>query len=129
MKDETRAWLAYADENMQMAYLAFQHGHLNACLQNAPQVVEKTLKACLVENGTHFPKTHSIRKLEQLLQANGVPARLTEEESDLLDAVYIPSKYPLAGLLPDSLPDPATCERCLSIAERIRKSLEPNANG
>ena len=48
MKDETHTWVSYADENLDVAGLAFDHGHLNACLQNAQQAVE-----CLNE------KTHS----------------------------------------------------------------------
>jgi hypothetical protein len=35
MKEETRTWISYADENLDVAGLAFDHGHLNACLQNA----------------------------------------------------------------------------------------------
>lgn len=44
MKDETGTWLSYADENLEVAELTFDHGHLNACLQNAQQAVEKYLK-------------------------------------------------------------------------------------
>ena len=40
MKDETRAWLLYADENLSVAELALEHGHLNSCLQNAQQATE-----------------------------------------------------------------------------------------
>jgi hypothetical protein len=32
MKDETGAWLLYADENLSVAELALEHGHLNSCL-------------------------------------------------------------------------------------------------
>ena len=35
MKDETRTWLSYAEENLDVAVLSFDHGHLNACLQDA----------------------------------------------------------------------------------------------
>jgi len=44
MKDETRTWLSYADENLDVAGLSFSHGHLNACLQNTQQAVEKCVK-------------------------------------------------------------------------------------
>jgi len=52
MKDETLIWLSYADENLDVAGLALEHGHLNACLQNAQQAVEKYLKAVIVRYGT-----------------------------------------------------------------------------
>lgn len=45
MKDETHTWLSYADENLNIAKLALEHGHLNSSLQNAQQAVEKYLKA------------------------------------------------------------------------------------
>jgi hypothetical protein len=34
MKDETRQWLSYAEENFEIARLALERGYLNACLQN-----------------------------------------------------------------------------------------------
>ena len=63
MKDETRTWLSYADENLEVAALSFKHGHLNACLQNAQQSVEKYLKAVIVDHDLAFRRTHSIREL------------------------------------------------------------------
>jgi HEPN domain-containing protein len=48
MKDETGTWLSYADENLEVAELTFDHGHLNACLQNAQQALEKYLKGLKV---------------------------------------------------------------------------------
>jgi hypothetical protein len=35
MKDETSAWLSYADENLAVAELSLANNHLNACLHNA----------------------------------------------------------------------------------------------
>ena len=35
MKDETPAWLSYADENLAVAELSLANNHLNACLHNA----------------------------------------------------------------------------------------------
>ena len=58
MKDETRIWLSCADENLDVAGLAFDHGQLNACLQNAQQAVEKYLKAVIVERDLEFRRTH-----------------------------------------------------------------------
>ena len=60
MKDETRARLSYAEENVAVAGLTFDHGHLNACLQNAQQAVEKYLKALIVELSLEFRRTHGI---------------------------------------------------------------------
>jgi HEPN domain-containing protein len=37
MKNETRAWLDYADENLKSAEVLLRNGLFNACLQNIQQ--------------------------------------------------------------------------------------------
>jgi HEPN domain-containing protein len=128
MKDETGAWLSYGRENLQMARLALEHGHLNACLQNAQQCVEKVLKALVVERGIRFVRTHSIRELVQMLASAGAIITLNPEECDLLDSLYVPSKYPLLGVLPDAQPDRSICQRCLLITERASQEVEAQAD-
>ena len=49
MKDETRLWLVYAQENLTSALVLLQSCLFNPCLQNTQQAVEKSLKACLFE--------------------------------------------------------------------------------
>ncbi len=119
MKDEARLWLSYAEENLEIARLALEGGYFNACLQNAQQAVEKALKAALVETKGEFPKTHSIRELARLVMAENNSNMPTAEECDLLDSIYIPSKYPIFGVLPDQFADPQVCRQCMAIAERI----------
>ena len=41
MRNETSLWLQYIDENLDVAELALTNHHLNACLHNARQAVEK----------------------------------------------------------------------------------------
>ena len=120
MKDETRTWLSYADENLDVAGLAFDHGHLNACLQNAQQAVEKYLKAVIVERDLEFRRTHSIRELLGLLAAQDIAMSVSEDEMDLMDSIYVPSKYPVYSALPQTLPDPAICRDALSIAHKVK---------
>jgi HEPN domain-containing protein len=123
MKDETRLWLSYAEENFEMARLALERGYLNACLQNAQQAVEKALKAALVEARGEFPKTHSIRELVRVAAVEKVPAEIAAEECDLLDSIYIPSKYPVFGVLPEQVADWRVCIQCVGIAERVLAGL------
>ncbi len=54
MRDETRAWLTYADENFEVAKLVLSHGYVNACLHNVQQTIEKALKAVVIERGSNF---------------------------------------------------------------------------
>ena len=117
MNDEVRRWLRYADENLQSAKLLLDHGLFNPCLQNAQQAVEKSLKAVLVKWAIPLRRTHSIDELMKILTESGVLVDLPEEECELLDSIYIPSKYPLGSALPDFEPDEEVCRQCLRIAE------------
>lgn len=124
MKTEAVAWLRYAQENLNIAELAISHEHFNACLYNSQQAAEKYLKSVIVELALEFKRTHNILRLRQLLIEAGVDdVGLTEDECDLLDAIYMPSRYPLAGVLPDAMPDREICKRCLHIAHRVRDSV------
>ena len=123
MKDETKKWLNYANENLQSAQL-LAGSLFNPCLQNVQQAVEKVLKALLVESDIKFLKTHSITELASLLGKNGKNIDITQDDCELLDSIYLPSKYPLGGVLPDFEPDEKTCQKCLEIAERVFESVE-----
>lgn len=57
MKDETRTWLGYAEENLQSARLLLENHLWNPCLQNAQQAVEKYLKALLNEYAIPLKRT------------------------------------------------------------------------
>lgn len=124
MRDETRVWLTYADENFEIAKLALAHGYVNSCLHNVQQSIEKALKAVVVEHGLEFRRTHSVRELTKLLANAGFFVNVSDEECDLIDSIFVPSKYPAYGVLPDSPPDQGICERCIEISTRIRTSLD-----
>ena len=123
MKDETKQWLEYADENLTSAKVLLDNRLFNPCLQNAQQAVEKMLKAVLVELSIKFKKTHSTNKLVMMLAENRLDIDLAEEECELLDSIYLPSKYPLGSILPDFEPDEQTCRDCIAMAERVRESV------
>jgi len=119
MKDETNAWLSYAEENLQAARLLQERKLYNPCLQNMQQSIEKALKALLIEKAHSHRKTHSITELIQLLADQQVAILLSEEDCDLLDSIYLPSKYPLGGVLPDFEPDAGLCSHCLMLAKEV----------
>jgi len=119
MSAEARQWLAYARENRQVAALSRGRGLFNPSLQNAQQAVEKALKAMGLARGLPLKKTHSIGVLRQGLLGVGLDPGLTEDEADLLDSIYLPSKYPLGSVLPAFEPDAQTAEHCQAIVDRV----------
>ena len=123
MKDETKKWLEYADENLRSAKLLLDSELFNPCLQNVQQAVEKMLKALLVESTKKIKKTHSINELVNILDKHGLNVDMTEDDCDLLDSIYLPSKYPLGSILPDFEPDLQTCRKCIVVADRVRDSV------
>jgi HEPN domain-containing protein len=123
MKNETKAWLDYAAENYKSAEVLFKNGLFNACLQNIQQSAEKYLKSLLIERGTGLIKSHSIRQLLHALIEHQITISMSEDEIDLLDSIYLPSKYPLISVLPEFLPDKKLCETCMTIASSIKNSV------
>lgn len=119
MKDDTQVWLTYAEENLEAARLLLNRSLYNPCLQNVQQSIEKCLKALLLEKSNTSRKTHSITELVRLLSDVGVNIRLQAEDCDLLDAIYLPSKYPLGSVLPAFDPDNELCEQCLVLAKVV----------
>jgi len=120
MKKDTELWLLYADENLQSAEVLLESGLYNPSLQNAQQAVEKFLKAVLIEKAAGLSRTHSIRALEGLLDGIGVHFSLTDDDIDLLDSIYLPTKYPAFSVLPKFMPDQGICRQCIEIAEKVR---------
>jgi HEPN domain-containing protein len=123
MKKDTELWLQYADENLQSAKVLIESNLYNPSLQNAQQAVEKYLKAVLIEKAAGLARTHSIRELMGLLDSIGVHLSMTDDDIDLLDSIYLPTKYPAFSVLPKFMPDQSICRQCLDIAEQVRLDI------
>ena len=123
MKKETEAWIGYADENLHSAEVLLQNGLFNVSLQNIQQAVEKYLKSLHIEKGIGLIKSHNIRQLINILTEHQITIDMTDDEIDLIDSVYLPSKYPLMSVLPKYFPDKKLCEKCMTIALQIKNSV------
>ncbi len=88
-------------------------------MQNIQQSVEKALKSLIIEKAIGLKKTHSISKLYTLLSENNFNLDITEDECDLLDSIYLPTKYPVGSVLPDFEPDNEICLIAINIAQKI----------
>ena len=111
MKDETRLWMKYAEENFKSAKVLKESKLFNPCLQNIQQAVEKFLKAV-------------INELKSIIVSREITADITKEECHVLDSVYLPSKYPISSALPDFEPDIKICDEFLVVADRVRASVK-----
>ena len=119
MNDEIKSWLTFAEENHRISVLARENRLFNSCLQNAQQAAEKSLKALCLARGLALKRTHSIRELRDDLKRTGLELDLSDDDCELLDSIYLPSKYPLGSALPSFEPDDQIARRCLEIAGKI----------
>ncbi len=124
MNAEAAAWLAYAKENLPVAEWCLQAGHLNPCLQNAQQTIEKALKAVRCHLQLTEKRTHSIDVLWRELLDSGIDMGLSQEDCELLDSIYVESKYPTPSVIPHGPPDSELCTRCLGLARIVLKRAE-----
>jgi HEPN domain-containing protein len=119
MKNEAKIWLEYAAENLKSSTVLLENSLFNPCLQNAQQCVEKAIKAILIEKDVAVKRTHDIFELKLLLDRNNVFVNISEEECDILNTIYLPSKYPLGNALPYFVPDQKICNEIIEIAKRV----------
>lgn len=119
MREDFRDWLDYAEENLLAAEILFEEDLFNPSLQNSQQAVEKGLKALLSFRNIPVERTHSILRLVELNSNYGMAPPLSEKECDLLDSIYLPSKYPLGGVLPDFEPDRGITQIAVDLAGRV----------
>jgi HEPN domain-containing protein len=124
MKEETKSWIKYANENLESARVLFDSMLYNPCLQNVQQCFEKALKALLIDHSVVFYKTHSISDLKTTLVNKEIPIEIDDEECEFLDSIYLPSKYPILSVLPDFTPDKVICQTGIQIAEKVIISVE-----
>ena len=124
MKDETKQWLNYADENLQSSKILLESHLYNPSLQNSQQSIEKNIKAYFVENGLKLQKTHNILSLNEILKKNEIFLNITDDEIDLIDTIYLSSKYPFGSVLLDFEPDNTICLNCIDIANRVKEDMD-----
>jgi HEPN domain-containing protein len=126
MREQAKAWVTFAREDLQVADLTFDAGLWNQPCFHAQQCVEKMLKAALTEQDVDVPRTH---QLADLLGRVGrtVSDALDSVAHDIrsLDHFYVPTRYPdtLPGALPSGLPDREEASAALSTAHTVAGTI------
>ena len=119
MNESARRWLAFADEDLQVAELTFRSSLWNQVCFHSHQCAEKSLKALIAERGGNPPKTHRLTDLLTLLEVPALDELAHELRS--LEGFYIPTRYPdaLPGTLPEALPGEQEAQEALTAARRV----------
>lgn len=102
MKNKTKAWIEYAEKDLEVIDCIKSNPNLDRMIAfHGQQMAEKFLKAVLEENEILFPKIHNLTKLYDLFPEEIKTIIFIPEESLLiLDSVYIDTRYPAdIGLL------------------------------
>ena len=90
MKEETKRWIAQAEEDFASAQATLRIGQLKVASFLCQQTVEKALKALLIDMTGTFPKIHDLVRLGRLAS---LEASLLKE-CERLTFVYVESRYP-----------------------------------
>jgi HEPN domain-containing protein len=119
--DIFKKWIYFAEQDLNFAKSGLKDKFYSHVCFLSQQTVEKSCKAFLIYNNLNYPKTH---KIVEILNSDKKLLDLLKEfidEIKLLDAFYIPTRYPdgIPGSLTEGLPDKKDAESSLSIAEKI----------
>jgi HEPN domain-containing protein len=121
MKDSTKAWVFFAENDMKMADSAIDEPRLTGqVIFHSQQAIEKYLKSYLVENNIRFPKIHDLPKLYELVKKVknwDIDEILLEQISNIYSASRYPSNI---GLLPNhQIPTMAEAKEIFDFAKKI----------
>lgn len=90
----------YARDNLAVAKMCLAAGLWNPCLHNSQQTVENSLKGLRSHKELAEKRTHDIRILRRDLIMVNVAVALSEDEAELLDSIFMDSKYPVMAFCP-----------------------------
>lgn len=89
-------WLRRARSNLKIAERGrrLKDVLLEDLCFNAQQAAEKALKAVCIARGIDFPKTHSLVRLMDLLEADGLNLPAEIKAADILTQYAVQARYP-----------------------------------
>lgn len=110
-------WLRHAASDLHLAKLGLVDPDVlrNQIAFHAQQAAEKSLKAVLAERKVHFPKTHDLEALIEIIQLAGVAWPLAAQQIEALAPFAVETRYP-GGLAQVS---DAEAEEAIKSAEQV----------
>jgi len=126
MKENTKKWVSFAEEDLKMAELAFDEKIFNQTCFHAQQCIEKLLKSLIIQSGKIQPRSHKIADL--LMLTEDTFSEPVKKELLLLDRFYIPTRYPdtLPGILANGLPSETDAKQALETARKCYEIVMKN---
>ena len=111
-------WYEYAKQDLHTAEVLLKAEIYAQVCFHAQQVIEKLLKAYLIQSNTKPPRIHSIKELIKLCQDHENIVAM-DIKALIIDAYYIPTRYPdsVIGNFEDSIPSVEDAEEALEIAK------------
>lgn len=122
MKDGAKAWIVFADRDLEAAKGLLANEYVaNIVLFHCQQCIEKCLKAILEEHGEQVPKIHSVVRLFGIINENKeIDIDIDENTLNMVDDIYIDTRYPSGlGLLPSGFPSKEMAAEVLKIAKNV----------
>ena len=125
MKAEAKAWVSKAEgdyHDVLRGLRARKHPNYDGVCFHAQQCIEKYLKACLVETGLAFPKTHDLARLLDLILPLEALWEAWRADLNLLSSFAVEFRYPGESATKD---DARRAGRlCRTFRDRIRESRD-----
>lgn len=124
MSDLTKQWLAFAQDDLSVADLAFAVGIYTQACFHGQQCVEKSFKSVLVHTGRTVARTHSIVTLFQMMPPDLI--NQIQDDVSIFDDLYIPVRYPdtIPGNSASSLPAKDEASEAVALARKIFQIVE-----
>jgi HEPN domain-containing protein len=124
MKASTRQWLELAKADLKSCENNLLDDSLSSIIAfHSQQAVEKAFKALLEENGMPVPKVHNLTRLHSLTEPF-LREDINLSELDLLDDVYVSSRYPVdLGMTSMGKPSLSESKELYEIAKKIYQIL------
>ena len=121
MKDSTKAWVFFAENDIKVADSIINEARLaGQVIFHSQQSMEKYFKSYLVENDISFPKIHDLPKLYELVKKIkdwNIDEVLLEQVSDIYSASRYPSNI---GLLANGqIPAMDEAKKIFEFAKKI----------